>query len=55
MADVELVFELLEIDETIKDPVNPLPPSIVHGEIEFRDVTFTYDTKEALEDRRNII
>jgi ATP-binding cassette subfamily B protein len=28
MADVELVFELLEIDEKIKEPLNPIPPSI---------------------------
>jgi ABC-type multidrug transport system fused ATPase/permease subunit len=46
MADVELVFELLEIDESIKEPRNPIPPSISRGEIEFRDVSFTYDKKE---------
>jgi ABC-type transport system involved in Fe-S cluster assembly fused permease/ATPase subunit len=45
MSDVELVFELLEIDDTIKEPRNPLPPSINGGEIEFRDVSFTYDKK----------
>jgi ABC-type multidrug transport system fused ATPase/permease subunit len=45
MSDVELVFELLEIDEAIKEPRNPLPPSIGAGEIEFRDVSFTYDKK----------
>lgn len=47
MSDVELVFELLEIDETIKEPRNPLPPSIHGGEIEFRDVSFTYDKKSS--------
>ena len=45
MSDVELVFELLEVDETIKEPRNPVPPSITKGEIEFRDVSFTYDKK----------
>ena len=50
MADVELVFELLEVDEIIHDPPNPIPASITDGEIEFRDVSFTYDKKEAPED-----
>jgi ATP-binding cassette subfamily B protein len=55
MADVELVFELLEVDEIIKEPRNPLPSSITAGEIEFRDVSFTYDKKEAPEDQKMII
>jgi ABC-type multidrug transport system fused ATPase/permease subunit len=45
MSDVELVFELLEIDETIKESRNPIPLNIKGGEIEFRDVSFTYDKK----------
>ena len=55
MADVELVFELLEIDESIKEPRNPIPPSIKKGEIEFREVSFTYDKKEAPENQKMII
>ena len=55
MADVELVFELLEVDEIIHDPPNPIPASITDGEIEFRDVSFTYDKKEAPEDQKMII
>ena len=56
MVDVELVFELLEVDDRIKDPVNPLPPSIKGGEIEFRNVSFSYDKKiENLEDKKMII
>lgn len=55
MTDVELVFELLEIDESIKEPRNPLPPSITKGEIEFRDVSFTYDKKMAPGDQKMII
>ena len=55
MADVELVFELLEIDESIKEPRNPIPPSINRGEIEFRDVSFTYDNKEEPENQKMII
>lgn len=55
MADVELVFELLEVDEAIKEPHKPIPASITKGEIEFRDVSFTYDKKEAPENRKMII
>lgn len=31
MSDVELVFELLEIDEKIHDPPNPVPANITKG------------------------
>lgn len=56
MVDVEMVFELLEVDEKIKDPSNPLPSKVIGGEIEFRNVSFTYDKKaERIEDRRMII
>lgn len=55
MVDVELVFELLEVDETIKEPKKPLPPSISGGEIEFRNVSFTYDKKAPIEEKRMII
>ncbi len=55
MADVELVFELLEIDEKIKEPRVPLNTHISTGEIEFRNVYFTYDKKEAPDQRKMII
>lgn len=55
MVDVELVFELLEVDETIKEPARPVPPSIQGGEIEFRNVSFTYDKKAPEEEKRMII
>lgn len=55
MADVELVLELLEVDEAIKEPAKPIKASITKGEIEFRDVSFTYDKKEAPENRKMII
>jgi hypothetical protein len=29
MVDVEMVFEILEIDEIIKDPINPLPSNTI--------------------------
>lgn len=55
MVDVELVFELLEIDETIKDPAKPICSAIKGGEIEFRNVSFTYDKKLPEENKRMII
>lgn len=50
MVDVELVFELLDVDESIKEPKRPVPPSIKGGEIEFRNVNFTYDKKAPIEE-----
>src|SRR3569833_1849379 len=55
MVDVELVFEILEIDDIIKDPAYPVPPSISGGEIEFKNVYFTYDKKVKNEDERKWI
>lgn len=55
MVDVEMIFELISIDERIKEPRKPLPPSIKGGEIEFKNVTFTYDKKAPLEEKRMII
>ncbi len=55
MTDVELVFELLEIDEVIKESKNPLPIRIQGGEIEFRDVSFTYDKKLPPNEQKMII
>ena len=55
MVDVEMVFELLEVDEQIKDPQNPIPPSYKGGEIEFRNVSFSYDKKGSPEERKMII
>lgn len=55
MVDVELVFELLEIDEKIKEVENPSPLNINGGEIEFKNVTFTYDKKVPDEEKRIII
>ena len=55
MVDVELVFELLDIDDTIKEPIRPLPPSIKGGEIEFKNVFFSYDLKLPKEEKKMII
>ena len=55
MVDVEMVFELLEIDQKIHDPPNPLPPSIAKGEIEFSNVSFSYDKDVPIEEKKMII
>ena len=55
MVDVELVFELLEINEHIKEVENPIPVDVKRGEIEFRNVRFTYDKKLPPEEQRIII
>ncbi len=56
MVDVEMVFELLEVDTAIKDPVNPISTVVKGGEIEFRNVCFSYDKKvNNTEERKMII
>ena len=42
-VDIELLLELLNVDESIKDPKHPITTPIVGGEIEFKNVSFTYD------------
>lgn len=43
MASSERIFMLLDTDEKIKDPKNPLPLARVKGEIEFKNVWFAYN------------
>jgi ABC-type transport system involved in Fe-S cluster assembly fused permease/ATPase subunit len=45
MVDVEMVLNLLDIDEKIKEVPNPIDCRIKGGDIEFKNVTFTYDQK----------
>lgn len=44
MIDVENVLNLLEVDETIPEPAHPIPFKLGAGTIEFKNVSFTYDT-----------
>ena len=55
MVDVEMVFELLEVDEKIKEVEEPISSDIKRGEIEFRNVSFNYDKKLPEEEQRMII
>jgi len=43
MVDVEQIFEILEIDDTIKEVPYPQRAVKGEGEIEFKDVSFAYD------------
>ncbi len=42
MASSEKIFTLLNTDEIIKNPPNPIPIKDFKGEIEFRNVSFSY-------------
>ena len=54
-SDVELVLEILDTDETIKENEKPLEANIHSGEIEFKNVSFTYDHKLDKKDQRIIL
>jgi ABC-type multidrug transport system fused ATPase/permease subunit len=45
MVDVEQILNLLEHNESIPEPKNPIPANIEGARIEFKNVSFTYDTK----------
>lgn len=55
MVDVELILNLLELDELIPEEPNPVPLKLAGGCVEFKNVTFTYDTKLDKEDQTTII
>jgi ATP-binding cassette subfamily B protein len=47
MASSERIFGLLDTEVTVRDPDGPTPlPAVTRGEIEFRDVSFAYGTRE---------
>lgn len=45
MVDVEQVLSLLEQNERVPEPENPVKANITKGQIEFKNVSFTYDQK----------
>ena len=45
LTGVEQIFGILSVDQTIKEPVHPVPCRINKGEIEFENVTFSYSGK----------
>ncbi|EPB8154556.1 ABC transporter ATP-binding protein [Clostridium perfringens] len=42
-AAAERVFEFLDEEDEVKDPVNSVDPSEIRGEVEFKDVHFGYN------------
>lgn len=42
-TDIELVMDILEQNTNIKEESNPIKANITAGEIEFKNVSFTYD------------
>ena len=42
MASVDRVFEYLDIPPAVSEPSDPVTPQVCRGEIEFRDVGFSY-------------
>jgi len=52
LALFERIFEYLDLDPDIKDPVDPVPvnPATVKGEVAFRNVDFQYDAARGIED-----
>lgn len=50
VASAERVFELLDADEQVPDPVDAAPVSAPRGRIEFEDVSFSYGDDPLIED-----
>ena len=55
MVNVEQTLNLLECDEKIHEIKNPIPANIKGGEIEFRNVSFTYDQKLKKHEQTTVI
>lgn len=54
-TDVELVLDILEINQSIKEVENPIKADIHSGEIEFKNVSFSYDQALPKEEQRQIL
>jgi subfamily B ATP-binding cassette protein MsbA len=42
------IFDLLEIQSTVRDPANPIPLKAANADIEFQDIEFAYEEKPVL-------
>jgi ABC-type multidrug transport system fused ATPase/permease subunit len=54
-TDIELVLDILEQDQAIKEEENPIKANIHSGEIEFKNVCFSYDDKLPKHEQRQIL
>src|SRR2546430_3294993 len=51
LTAAERVFEVLDTESDVKDVGDPVPMPSVSGQVEFRDVSFSYDKhKQVIED-----
>lgn len=48
LVDMEKMFELLEIRPEIRDRGNAQPLRVSHGEVEFADISFSYDPRRKI-------
>lgn len=55
MIDVEQVLNLFELDEKIPEPETPINADIKNATIEFKNVSFTYDSKLPEDEQRTIL
>jgi len=54
-ADIELVLDIFEVTDRIDEDKNPLKVDVHTGEIEFKNVSFTYDSNLPDDQRKMII
>ena len=54
-TDIELVLDILEQDQAIKEDANPIKANIHSGEIEFKNISFSYDTDLPKNEQRQIL
>ena len=55
MVDVELIFELLGVHEQTVNKTEAVEKHFEKGEIEFRNVSFSYDDKDVAEEDKKMI
>ena len=48
LASMERVDKILKAENPIKEPVNPVPLKAMNDRIEFKDISFSYGTREVL-------
>lgn len=54
-TDVEIVLDILKKNENIRDAPDSIDANITAGKIEFKNITFTYDSELKIEDQRTIL
>ena len=55
MIDVEQILNLIELDDTIPESNYPIKANINRGEIEFKNVSFTYDSRLPEDEQRIVL